>query len=313
VGGQLTGLGYRKVHAQLKREGFAVAECTVRRLMRREGLEGVVRGHNRPKTTRADAAAVRPPDLLDRDFTTPGPNLRWVADLTYVRLTSSGFVYVAFVVDVFSRMIVGWALATHLRTELPLAALEHALWHRRGMSLDGLVHHSDAGCQYTAIRYGEKLAEAGILPSIGSVGDSFDNALPSPPSGCSRPNSSSSTAPGAPAPRPNSPCSEYINWFNTARIHGELHHVPRREYEQARYRQHHPTWSGPKPTHDALYGTHRGSLELQDRYDATLVLSASAIGFGVYAGVDCRTDPAVICLSPEPRTTDLLCGSTTPT
>ncbi|MTV29086.1 DDE-type integrase/transposase/recombinase, partial [Nitriliruptoraceae bacterium ZYF776] len=128
-----------------------------------------MRGHRKPKTTQADASAVRPPDLLDRDFTAPAPNLRWVADLTYVRLTSGGFVYVAFVVDVFSRMIVGWALATNLRTELPLAALEHALWHRRHQRLDGLVHHSDAGSQYTAIRYGERLAEAGILPSIGSV------------------------------------------------------------------------------------------------------------------------------------------------
>jgi putative transposase len=110
--------------------------------MRQEGISGVVRGNKKPRTTRADEAAVRPPDLLDRDFTAPAPNLRWVADLTYVRLTSGGFVYVAFVVDVFSRMIVGWALAANLRTELPHAALEHALWHRRGMSLDGLVHHS---------------------------------------------------------------------------------------------------------------------------------------------------------------------------
>ena len=117
-------------HAQLKREGFTVAECTVRRLMRQRGIAGVVRGHKKPRTTVSDHAWVRPPDLLDRDFTAPAPNRRWVADLTYVRLASGGFVYVAFVVDVFSRMIVGWALATHLRTELPLAALEHALWHR---------------------------------------------------------------------------------------------------------------------------------------------------------------------------------------
>ena len=169
--------GYRKVHAQLRREGFAVAECTVRRLMRREGLAGAVRGWKKPRTTTPDTTLVRPPDLLDRDFTAAGPDRRWVADLTYVRLTTGRFVYAAVIADVFSRKIVGWAVADHLRTELPLTALRQALWERRHVDLDGLIHHSDAGGQYVAVRYGEELATAGIVPSIGSIGDSYDNAL----------------------------------------------------------------------------------------------------------------------------------------
>ena len=236
--------GYRKIHAQLKREGFEVAECTVRRLMRQEGISGVVRGHKKPRTTVSGESAVRPPDLLDRDFTAPAPNLRWVADITYVRLTSGGFVYVAFVVDVFSRMIVGWALATHLRTELPLAALNHALWHRRGMSLDGLVHHSDAGSQYTAIRYGERLAEAGILPSIGSIGDSYDNALAESAIGLFKTELVELHGPWRTRTEAELAVLEYINWFNTARLHGELRHVPPREYEEAHYRHHTPALVG---------------------------------------------------------------------
>ena len=228
--------GYRKVHAQLEREGFTVAECTVRRLMRQMGICGVVRGHKRPKTTLADEAAVRPPDLLDRDFTAPAPNLRWVADITYVRLASGGFVYVAFVVDVFSRMIVGWSLATHLRAELPLAALEHALWHRRGQALDGLICHSDAGSQYSAVRYGERLAEAGIVPSIGSVGDSYDNALAESTIGLFKTELVEWHGPWRTCTEVELAVLQYINWFNTARLHGELDHCPPAEYEQAYYR-----------------------------------------------------------------------------
>jgi putative transposase len=236
--------GYRKIYVQLRREGFTVAECTVRRLMREIGIEGVVRGYRKPKTTRADEAAVRPPDLLDRDFTAPGPNLRWVADITYVRLVSGGFVYVAFVVDVYSRMIVGWALATHLRTELPLAALEHALWHRRHQTLDGLVHHSDAGSQYTAVRYGERRAEAGILPSIGSVGDSYDNALAESTIGLFKTELVGLHGPWRTRTEAELAVLEYINWFNTARLHGELNHRTPTEYEEDRYRRHTPALAG---------------------------------------------------------------------
>jgi putative transposase len=236
--------GYRKIYAQLKREGFTVAECTVRRLMRQMGIAGVVRGFKKPKTTRTDQAAARPPDLLDRDFTAPGPNLRWVADITYVRLASGGFVYAAFVVDIFSRMIVGWALATHLRTELPLAALEHALWHRRNLPLDGLIHHSDAGSQYLAVRYGERLAEAGILPSIGSVGDSFDNALAESTIGLFKTELVELHGPWSSRTDLELAVLEYIHWFNTARLHGELDHLTPTEYEEAHYRPHTPALAG---------------------------------------------------------------------
>ncbi len=167
--------GARKVHKQLLREGVAVARCTVARLMREMAIAGVVRGKPKCTTTRGDETAVRPADLVERNFTAAAPNQLWVADLTYVR-TWSGFVYVAFVIDVYSRMIVGWQLATHLRTELALDALEMAMWLRKER-LDGLVHHSDRGSQYLSIRYTERLAEAGAVASVGSRGDSYDNAV----------------------------------------------------------------------------------------------------------------------------------------
>ncbi len=165
--------GARKVWRQLLREGFAVARCTVERLMRAMGLRGVVRGR-KVKTTVGDDLAERPRDLVDRDFTANRPNQLWVADLTYVA-TWRGFVYVAFISDVFSRKIVGWRVSNSLRSDLALDALEQALHARSG--LEDLVHHSDRGVQYVSIRYSERLAEAGIEPSVGSVGDSYDNAL----------------------------------------------------------------------------------------------------------------------------------------
>jgi len=166
--------GARKVWRQLHREGIAVARCTVERLMRQLGLQGVRRGKTR-RTTTPDAAAARPADLVDRDFSAARPNQLWVADLTYVA-TWSGFVYVAFVIDAFSRFLVGWQASRSLRTDLALDALEMAIW-RRQTQLDGLVHHSDRGSQYLAIRYTERLAEAGAVTSVGSRGDSYDNAL----------------------------------------------------------------------------------------------------------------------------------------
>lgn len=236
--------GYRKIHAQLNREGIAVAECTVRRLMNAMGIHGVVRGHPKPTTTVADDTAVRPVDLLDRDFTAQTPNLRWVADLTYVRLMSGGFVYVAFVLDVFSRMIVGWSLAGHLRTELPLAALEQALWRRRGQTLDGLIHHSDAGSQYLAVRYGERLAEAGIVPSVGTVGDSYDNSLAESTIGLFKTELIELHGPWRTRTDLELAVLEYIDWFNTARLHGELGHITPTDKEDAYYRSHHPDLVG---------------------------------------------------------------------
>lgn len=158
--------GARKVWKQLNREGVTVARCTVERLMRREGITGLIRGAKR-RTTVPDPAAPRPPDLVKRAFVAARPNQLWVSDLTYVR-TFEGWAYVAFVTDVFSRRIVGWQLAGHLRTDLPLDALEMATYQRRP-SKRGLIHHSDRGSQYLSIRYTERLAEIGATASVGSV------------------------------------------------------------------------------------------------------------------------------------------------
>jgi putative transposase len=166
--------GADKVWRQLRREGVWAARCTVERLMRAMGLRGAVRGRAFKVTTIPDEAAMRPPDLVEREFEASRPNQLWVADLTYVA-TWTGFVYVAFVVDVFSRRIVGWRVSSSLRSDLALDALEQAL-HARPLH-DGLVHHSDRGVQYLSIRYTERLAQAGIERSVGSVGDSYDNAL----------------------------------------------------------------------------------------------------------------------------------------
>ena len=166
--------GARKVWRQLGREGQQVARCTIERLMRQMGLQGATRGRRPKVTTIVAGTASRPVDLVDRDFTAQRPDQLWVADLTYVA-TWRGFVYVAFVIDAFSRRIVGWRVSSSLRNDLALDALEQAL-HARPEG-DGLVHHSDRGVQYLSIRYTERLAEAGIEPSVGSVGDSYDNAL----------------------------------------------------------------------------------------------------------------------------------------
>jgi putative transposase len=225
--------GARKVHRQLAREGIGVARCTVERLMRELGIAGVVRGKPRRTTIRAEETAGRPEDLVDRDFTAPAPNVLWVADLTYVR-TRSGFVYVAFVIDAYSRMIVGWQLATHLRAELALDALEMAMWLRQ-QRLDGLVHHSDRGSQYLCIRYAERLAEAGAVASVGSRGDSYDNAVAESTIGLYK----------AELVRPRGPWRgiddlelatlEYIDWFNHRRLHGACGDVPPAEFEASHY------------------------------------------------------------------------------
>jgi putative transposase len=166
--------GARKVWLQLRREGFPVARCTVERLMRQQGLAGAVRGRVR-RTTVADPAAQRASDLVQRRFAPPAPDRLWVADITYVS-TWSGWVYVAFVVDAYARRIIGWRSGTAMTAQLVLDALEHAVWTRarRGVPVDSVVAHSDKGSQYTSIRYAERLAEAGISASTGSVGNSYD-------------------------------------------------------------------------------------------------------------------------------------------
>ena len=170
--------GARKVWAELNRQGTDVARCTVERLMRENGLRGLLRDKS-PRTTRPAAETGRPGDLVERDFTATRPNELWVADITYVR-TAAGWVYAAFVLDVFSRLIVGWQVATSLYTDLALDALQMAIWRRQttGADLTGLVHHSDRGVQYRAIRYTQRLAETDAIASVGSRGDSYDNGVP---------------------------------------------------------------------------------------------------------------------------------------
>jgi putative transposase len=167
--------GARKVWRQMRREGIGVARCTVARLMKELGIAGVWARRKKPRTTVPDSAGQRPADLLGRDFSAPAPNRRWVADITYVD-TFSGFVYAAFVTDLFSRAIVGWQVADHLRADLALDALEMAIWSRRENIGDALVHHSDRGVQYTSICYTERLEDIGAVRSVGSKGDSYDNA-----------------------------------------------------------------------------------------------------------------------------------------
>ena len=167
--------GVRKVWRQLRREGFRVARCTVERLMRRLGLRGVVRGKT-VRTTYSDKATACPRDQVNRQFHADRPNALWVSDFTYVS-TWTGFVYVAFVIDVYARRIVGWKVSRTAHTDFVLDALEQALHARRKVNDASLIHHSDRGSQYVSIRYTERLAEAGIEPSVGSVGDSYDNAL----------------------------------------------------------------------------------------------------------------------------------------
>ncbi len=171
--------GARKVHAELNREGVRVARCTVERLMRAEGLRGIPRDKTCKTTIGDPAETVRPEDLVNRRFTATAPNQLWVADLTYVR-THAGWTYVAFVLDVFSRMVVGWQVSTSLRTDLALDALDMGLWARRraGQDVAGLTHHSDRGVQYRAIRYTQRLAEAEAVASVGSKGDATTTPWP---------------------------------------------------------------------------------------------------------------------------------------
>jgi len=224
--------GADKVWAQLKREGTPVARCTVERLMRQLGLRGVVRGKAGVRTTVSDETSNRPLDLVARRFRAPAPNRLWVADLTYVK-THSGWVYVAFVVDVCSRFVVGWQASRSLRTDLALDALEMALWGRRAVPLKGLIHHSDRGVQYLAIRYTERLAEAGAVASVGSRGDSYDNALAESFNGLYKTELIRRCGPWRGLEDVEYATLEYVDWFNHRRLHGELGLVPPAEFEAA--------------------------------------------------------------------------------
>jgi putative transposase len=232
--------GVRKVWHLLKREDVRVARCTVERLMRREGLRGVVRGR-RFVTTRPDASAVRPPDLVKRGFTADEPNRLWVVDFTYVP-TWSGMCFTAFVSDVYSRRLVGWRTAASMPTQLPLDALEMALWvrQRAGQDVDGVVHHSDAGSQYTSIRYSTRLADAGAVASIGTVGDSYDNAMAESVIGLYKNECVKIDGPFRTVDELELATLSWVHWFNEQRLHSSIGYTPPTEYEQVYYRENNP-------------------------------------------------------------------------
>jgi len=225
--------GVRKVWKQLRREGWPVARCTVARLMKRLGLTGVVRGKIM-KTTHSDKAQPCPLDRVNRQFRADRPNALWVSDFTYVS-TWQGFIYVAFVIDVFARRIVGWKVSSSARTDFVLDALEQALYARRPVQ-GGLVHHSDRGVQYVSIRYTERLAEAGIEPSVGSVGDSYDNALAETINGLYK---------AELIHRRSWPSREavelatlnWVDWFNHRRLLGPIGNIPPAEAEAIYHQQ----------------------------------------------------------------------------
>jgi transposase InsO family protein len=222
--------GAEKVWRQLGREKIAGARCTVERLMRGMGLRGAVRGRAFKITTVTDESTLRPPDLVQRAFAASCPNQLWVADLTYVA-TWAGFVYVAFVIDVFSRTIVGWRVSSSLRSDLALDALEQAL-HSRPRS-DALVHHSDRGVQYLSIRYTERLAAAGIERSVGTVGDSYDNALAETVIGLFKTEVIRRRGPWRNIDAVEFATLEWVDWFNNRRLLEPLGYLPPVEFEAA--------------------------------------------------------------------------------
>ncbi|MEN7974121.1 MAG: IS3 family transposase, partial [Verrucomicrobiota bacterium] len=224
--------GVRKVWRQLRREGIAVARCTVERLMRQLGLQGITRGKKR-HTTVSDPEQERAPDLVKRQFTATRPNQLWVADLTYVA-TWAGFVYVAFVIDVFARSIVGWRVSRSMKTGLVLDALEQALWARRDRGK--LIHHSDRGSQYLSIRYTERLAEADIDASVGTTGDSYDNALAETIIGLYKTEVIHHRGPWRSLDAVEYATLEWVDWFNHRRLLEPIGNVPPAELEMTYYR-----------------------------------------------------------------------------
>ena len=226
--------GVRKVWRQMQREGNEVARCTVARLMRQMGLQGVVRGRS-IRTTVSDAAAPCPRDRVNRQFKAPRPNALWVSDFTYVA-TWSGFVYVAFVIDAFARRIVGWRVSRTARADFVLDALEQAL-HDRQPWRANLIHHSDRGVQYVSLKYTERLAEAGIEPSVGSVGDSYDNALAETVIGLFKTEVIHRRGPWRSFEAVEFATLEWVDWFNNRRLLEPIGHVPPAEAEAAYYAQ----------------------------------------------------------------------------
>lgn len=227
--------GVRKVWRQLGREGIVVARCTVARLMRAMGLQGVVRGR-KVRTTIPDPAAACPLDHVNRQFKAPHPNALWVSDFTYVT-TWAGFVYVAFVIDAFARRIVGWRVSRTAQVGFVLDALEQALHERRPVRGAGLIHHSDRGGQYVAIRYTERLTEAGIEPSVGSVGDSYDNALAETINGLFKAEVIHRRGPWRSFEAVEFATLEGVDWFNNRRLLEPIGNIPPAEAEERYYTQ----------------------------------------------------------------------------
>jgi putative transposase len=228
--------GPRKVWKQMGREGLREARCRVRRLMRAMGLVGAVRGRAWMTTTQAGSAPDRPLDLVDRNFTATRPNQLWVSDFTYVA-TWRGFVYVAFVIDVFARRIVGWRVSSSLATDFVLDALEQAIYDRCGQKADGLVHHSDRGTQYLSMRYSDRLADAGIAPSVGSRGDSYDNALAESLIGLFKTEVIRRLGPWRHLDAVEFATLDWVDWFNHRRLLEPIGYVPPAEYEARYYEQ----------------------------------------------------------------------------
>lgn len=226
--------GADKVWKQLGREGMAVARCTVERLMRRRGLRGVVRGKV-VRTTVSDGKAPCPLDRVNRQFRAERPNQLWVSDFTYVS-TWKGWLYVAFVIDVFARRIVGWRVSTSMKTDFVLDALEQALYARQPERDSALIHHSDRGSQYVSIRYSERLAEAGIEPSVGSKGDSYDNALAETINGLYKAELIHRRAPWKSREAVELATLEWVAWFNHHRLLGSIGYIPPAEAEANYYR-----------------------------------------------------------------------------
>jgi putative transposase len=226
--------GARKVWLELNSGGIPVARCTVERLMRELGIRGASPGRKRPPTTLPGDPADRPSDLLERCFDAAAPNRRWVADITYVR-TFSGWVYTAFVMDLFARRILGWQVADHLRSDLALDALEMAVWSRRDEDLRGLVHHSDRGVQYTSVRYADRLSRERAVRSVGSKGDSYDNAAAESLNSLYKRELIDPKTDWIGVDDVMLATMDWVQWYNEDRIHSYSGDIPPKKYEELYY------------------------------------------------------------------------------
>ena len=228
--------GARKTWLELNRQGVVVARCTVERLMRELGIHGARGRRRRPRTTVPGDPAGMPQDLLERGFYGTAPNRRWVADITYVPVVAADFVYTAFVMDLFARRVLGWQVADHLKADLALDALEMAIWTRRHENIDGLVHHSDRGVQYTSIRYTKRLEDAGAVRSVGSKGDSYDNAAAESLNSLYKRELIDLRGDWQGADDVMVATADWVRWYNEVRIHSYSADMPPKMYEEIYYK-----------------------------------------------------------------------------